>query len=354
MSKNNVVCEARPLTAPAAAGTLHPSRPMQMAPVFTHMAALLRKSRRTATVTSYMDLSGDKPVWVRPDENGNLAPTTYTRKQVLDHLTRMQEAAQPHMDLLTKAGLEAIQASLKATSGKSTYMRMADLLECTRPCKSWTERSTGNVRAAEDRPAFVEALIKIPSELKAQARKAEADNDLTDILAVGEAWYCAGVKDGDNFRPFASKYDAQKKHLHLTYGPDAPEGKWWLHPTFEGMKKKDKMAWADANIPATAVFQQGEAFHATPEAADFGDIDAMHHAEVRRLARENGAGDDVTTGKGAAAKSREYLRGLTQQKRIDHGESVTRAQVGTTVEELSPEMMAALRILASQIQGASE
>ena len=352
MSKNNVVCQARPLTAPAAAGTLHPSRPMQMAPVFTHMAALLRKSSRTATVTSYVDLSGDKPTWVRPDKDGNLTPTTYTRKQVLEHLTRMQEAAQPHMDLLTKAGLEAIQASLKASKGKSTYMRMADLLECTRRCKSWTERSTGNVRAAEDRPAFVEALIKIPSELRAQARKAEADNDLTDILAVGEAWFCAGVKDGDNFRPFATKYDAQKQHMQLTYATDAPDGKWWNHDLFIGMKKKAKMAWADANIPANAVFQQGEAFHAVPEAADFGDIDAMHHTEVRRLARENGAGDDVTTGKGAAAKSREYLRGLTQQKRIDHGESVTRKQVGTTVEELSPELVNALIALVAQTQQA--
>lgn len=345
MSKNNVVCQARPLTAPAAAGTLHPSRPMQMAPVFEDMAALLRESSRTATLTCYVTLTGDKPEWSNE-------PVTYTRKQVFDHLTRMQEAAQPHMDLLTKAGLEAIQSSLKATSGKSAYVRMADLLESTRPCNSWTERSTGNVRAAEDRPAFVEALIKIPSELKAQARKAEADNDLTDILAVGEAWFCAGVKDGDNLRPFATKYDAQKKYLHLTYGPDSPDGKWWNHDLFIGMKKKAKMAWADANIPANAVYQQGNTLHATPEVADFGDIDAMHHSEVRRLARENGAGDDVTTGKGAAAKSREYLRGLTQQKRIDHGESVTRKQVGTTVEELSPELVNALLALVAQTQQA--
>ena len=335
------------MTAPAPSGVMHPSQAMQMAPAFTQVAACLRSRSAASTVTTYVDLSGDKPVWSE-------TPVSYTRAEAENHLTRMQAAAAPHMDLLTKAGVEAIQSSLKATEGKVPRTRMADLLESTRACNSWTNRSTGNVRAAEDRPAFVEALIKIPSELKAQARKAEADNDLTDILAVGEAWYCAGVKDGDDLRPFASKYDAQKKHLHLTYGPDAPEGKWWLHPTFEDMKKKDKMAWADANIPATAVFQQGEAFRAVPEAADFGDIDAMHHTKVRRLARENGAGDDVTTGKGAAAKSREYLRGLTQQKRIDHGESVTRAQVGTTVEELSPEMVTALLALVAQAQGASQ
>ena len=346
MSKN-FVSDARPMTAPAPSGVMHPSNPMQMSPAFTQVAACLRSRSEASTVTTYVDLSGDKPVWSK-------TPVSYTRTQAEGHLTRMQEAAAPHMDLLTASGREAISEAAKATSGKATRTRLAAMLESTRTCKAWTDRSTGNVRAAEERPAFVEALIKIPKALKAQARKAEADNDLTDILAVGEAWYCAGVKDGDDLRPFASKYDAQKKHLHLTYGPDAPEGKWWLHPTFEDMKKKDKMAWADANIPATAVFQQGEAFRPVPEAADFGDIDAMHHTEVRRLARENGAGDDVTTGKGAAAKSREYLRGLTQQKRIDHGESVTRAQVGTTVEELSPEMVTALLALVAQAQGASQ
>ena len=339
MSKNNVVCQARPLTAPAAAGTLHPSRPMQMAPVFEHMAALLRKSSRTATLTCYVTLTGDKPEWSNE-------PVTYTRKVLLDSLDRLQGAAQPHMSLLTKAGLEAIQGSLKATKGKSAYLRMADLLESTRECKAWKDRD-GNERAAEPaRPAFGEALLTIPGKVARAERTTKANNDMTDILAVGEAWYCDGITDADGqLKPFANELKARKawarKAIGSNWAADLPTG-----------KGSGRAAARTALLAPAPVFKQGEAFRAVPEAADFGDIDAMHHSEVRRLARENGAGDDVTTGKGAAAKSREYLRGLTQQKRIDHGESVTRKQVGTTVEELSPEMVNALIALVAQAQQA--
>jgi len=300
MTTKSIISTYQQPTATLPSGVYAPSAAYEMREVFSDLARVMDGA---PSITMYVTLEGDKPAWSEQ-------PVKYTRKEVLDRLAYMAAgvaSARGRTDLqLTRAAFDAADAAIP--TGSTDYALMAALLRSTYECKAWTDPNTGKVRAAETRPAFGHLLLTVPKAIRDAAKRATRAADMDDALAVGEAWYCAGMTDKDGILiAYLSENDARIAWARKNIGKD------W-HASLPSGKGSGRAALKRELLAPAPVYKGSEAIPVPTVVSEYGDIDSMHPSKVRSLAREAGASDEVVMGAGATERCRVFLKGNAQER----------------------------------------
>jgi len=317
MSKNTCLSLSMQPTTP------RPAYAVQMAPVVDALVDFA-SGRKYTHVSISVDLTGNAPEWSKE-------PMTYTRKQVVDHLVRM--------DAVVRADPKPVSYG-DTTAPKSA----ADLKKHL----ALTHEVTSGVNKGQTRPLFVHAIGAVRGSAK-RARRAEvAEADLVAAMSVGKGFFARGVVDAEgNHKPFATEDLARKAWLRANH---PLKGDWWTAPELDGLKGSERKAAWRGMVPANAVFGQDDAFRAVPDTYTAAQIAAMHHSEARRIAAEMGAGEDVTKGKGAAERCRQFILGRSGDARQAHAENVTAPAIVTAPAPESMSKDALIALIASMLQ----
>lgn len=241
---------------------------MQMAPVLERMVAFLGSRAQKVALPILADGSGKSPIEFAPKQ----AHTTFSRREVVEIVREvvgiMAEAPSP-------TAVRDLVPSY-ATGPKAALKDMLPLLS-----ESYTPTKGRNEGVALSAPLHCLAAFR-----RNIGRMAKRNAVLAKVEA-GDAWFAEGVVDKDGVaRAFPSEKKARKAWCRLTHGNE-----WFA---------KDKAA----RIASAVVYNQADSVgrnnqHAVNQHTT-AVLESMHHATVRKLARQAGAPASATASKAKA------------------------------------------------------
>jgi len=257
-----------PYTQPLPAADRTQPYALQMDPVLRRIGAFLGSRAQKVVLPILADGSGKSPIEFAPKQ----AHTTFNRRQVIaivrEVVSIMSEAPSP----------VAVrdQVPSYATGEKAALKDMLPLLGITyTPTK-------GN---SKDIPRNA-ALHCLGAYRRNIGRLAKRNTVLAKVEA-GDAWFAEGVVDKDGVaRAFPSEKKARKAWCRLTHGDN-----WYAED------KANRLAAAVVYAQADSVGRNNQ--HAVNQHTT-AVLEGMHHATVRKLARQAGAPASATGSKAKA------------------------------------------------------
>jgi len=240
---------------------------VQMGPVLERIGAFLGSRAQNVALPILAD-GGKSPLEFAPQQ----ANSTFTRREVItlvrEIVSIMSEAPSP----------VAVRDKVPsyATGPKGAVKDLLPLLDISyTPTKGNSEGIPRNA-----------ALHCLGAYRRNIGRLAKRNAVLAKVEA-GDAWFAEGVVDNKGVaRPFPSEKKARKAFCRLTHGDN-----WY------GEDKANRLASAE-------VYQQGQSVGRNNQHAvnnhTVATLTAMHHATVRKLARQAGAPASATDSKAKA------------------------------------------------------
>jgi hypothetical protein len=241
-------------------GTVDMSLPyaMQMGPLASAIVGFLRS--KSKTFTTQHDLSGAYPEH-NPATKGVRADSTYTRSQVKAFVTRMFSLARNH--------------GAKYASGVPDQPSQAAMIEWLGKMYEVTRGDNKGQR----RVLAINAVAGVRRQARIDAQKLKHTTQIAEAVASGETVYSYTDAKG-NTKQYTSINKAAKAYCRDEFGSE-----WYA------VNKAENLAAGIA--------------HFTPSAG-IEVVSTMSSAKVIGVAKKAGAPSDVTTGKGAAARSQAW------------------------------------------------
>jgi hypothetical protein len=226
----------------------------QMAPLADALRAFMQGSG--GHFMSMHDLSGD---WPEHSKTEQVTPRSGVTAAVKRFIATARGAAKYASDLPSKPSVAGCVASLEQTYTVTRGDNKGNI-------RSLVMNACGAARRAH----------------KIEARRVKRSLGIMKAQDEGGAWYAQGVNDKDgNPIPYPSESKARKAGARLEHGGD-----WWA------TDKADRLQAVSVRrgLPTSAVVYA-----------------EMSAAKAIALAKQKGAPSDVTTGKGAGDRSRNWL-----------------------------------------------